>query len=201
MTIKDIHMHRVSIVYFSQAGTTALLAEAIGRGARADENVDVALLRIRPESIHEGRWQDDDTLHALADSDTIVFGAPTYMGGGAAQFKAFADATAHVWYQRQWKHKLAAGFTISGSPSGDKLHTLSYLNALAAQHGMVWLKWDELPRQADGTNRIGSFSGLMAQNPAPPGMPPALDPADELSAENFGRYISSSTRRLSRVVA
>ena len=43
------------------------------------------------------------------------------MGGPAAQFKAFADATAGKWFTSAWKDKIAAGFTVSMSPSGDKL--------------------------------------------------------------------------------
>lgn len=189
-------MPRIAIVYFSQSGTTALMAEAIASGARIGADTEASLLRIRPEHIREGRWQDDATLQALCAADAIMFGAPTYMGGVAAQFKAFADATAPLWFQRSWKHKLAAGFTISGSPSGDKLHTLDYLAILAAQHGMVWLNWDELPRQANGLNRMGSSIGLMGQNPVPPGTPPVLDPADTLSAEAFGAHVARMTARL-----
>jgi NAD(P)H dehydrogenase (quinone) len=37
------------------------------------------------------------------------------------------------------RDKLAAGFTVSDSPSGDKLGTLQYLFTLAMQHGMVWV--------------------------------------------------------------
>jgi NAD(P)H dehydrogenase (quinone) len=43
------------------------------------------------------------------------------MGGPAAQFKAFADATSERWFKRVRLNKLAAGFTVSGGPSGDKL--------------------------------------------------------------------------------
>lgn len=190
-------MSIVSLVYFSQTGSTALLADAVAQGVRAGGIADVKLLRIQPEQFQGGRWSDDSVLSALSGSGTILFGAPTYMGGPTAQFKAFADATVKVWFQRNWKHKLAGGFTISGSPSGDKLHTLSYFNILAAQHGMVWLNWDELSRQPDGTNRFGVFLGLATQNPAPPGVAPVLDPADSLSADKYGRFIAHRTMQLS----
>lgn len=188
-------MATVSIVYFSGTGTTTLLAEAIAKGARSVEGTQVNLLQIKGPEIVEGRWQNDATLAALTASDAIVFGTPTFMGGPAAQFKAFADATGTIWYQRGWRNKLAGGFTVSGSPSGDKLHVLTYLSAFAAQHAMTWINPDLLPviATADpaGSNRLGSFSGVMGQSAAPHGQPPALHPGDAATGEAYGRRIAS----------
>ena len=61
------------------------------------------------------------------------------MGGPAAKFKAFADATVESWFAQAWRDKLAAGFTVSGTPSGDKFSTLQYFHTLAMQHGMIWV--------------------------------------------------------------
>lgn len=44
------------------------------------------------------------------------------------------DASTKQW--GRWRDKLAAGFTVSASQSGDKLATL---HQLAAQHHMVWV--------------------------------------------------------------
>ncbi|MEC5186191.1 multimeric flavodoxin WrbA [Cryobacterium sp. MP_3.1] len=74
--------------------------------------------------------------HVVADADAIIFGTPTYMGSASGAFHAFAEAPSKPWMQRTWQDKLAAGFTISGSMSGFKLHTLQYLSLLAALHGM-----------------------------------------------------------------
>lgn len=188
-------MPTIAIVYFSQSGTADLAAQVIAAAAQAESNIDVDLFRITGSQITNGRWEDRAFLDRISRADTIIFGSPTFMGGPAAQFKAFADATADVWYKRGWKDKLAGGFTISGSPSGDKLYTLTYFSILAAQHGMIWVNSDELSRQADGTNRLGSFVGLMAQNPIPR-EPIVLDPADALSATKFGRRMATVTARL-----
>ena len=128
-------MKKIALVYFSGTGHTHLMAEAVAAGARAVEGVEVTLHRITGEQIKDGRWQDEATVKALQEAQTIVFGAPTYMGGPAAQFKAFADATGMVWFQQGWRNKLAGGFTHSGSPSGDKLSTLQYLADLAFHLG------------------------------------------------------------------
>ena len=188
-------MSKVSIIYYSQGGTTAALAQAVSKGVVAS-GASADVISIEPTHFDNGRWQNEAILKQLSESDAIVFGAPTFMGGVAAQFKAFADATGHIWYGRGWCGKLAGGFTISGSASGDKLHSLQYFSILAAQHGMVWANWDELPRQADGTNQLGAFLGFMGVNPADPGTPPGLSEGDALSGEKYGRYIGKLAQRM-----
>lgn len=198
-------MSTVSIVYFSGSGSTGLLADAIARGARAVEGTEVKLLRITGDQIVAGRWEDAKALEQLTASDAIVFGTPTYMGGVAAQFKAFADATGGIWYTQGWKDKLAGGFTVSGSPSGDKLSTLNYLTVFAAQHGMNWINLGKLPAGAtgdpEGENRAGSFIGVMAQNRTPPGQTVTLHPSDVLTAEHYGQRIAEFAQRLQAVAA
>lgn len=117
------------------------------------------------------------------------------MGGPAAQFKAFADATVGSWFGQKWRDKVAAGFTVSGAPSGDKLSTLQYLHTLAMQHGMIWVGTGELPGQPNGVNRLGSWIGAMAL--AQPSESPEVAPnrEDQLSGELLGKrvaYIVSS---------
>jgi multimeric flavodoxin WrbA len=91
-----------------------------------------------------------------------------------------------------WKDKIAAGFTNSGSPSGDKLNTLFQLSVLAAQHGMIWVGQTEVN---DGKiNRIGSFLGLMAQSDNAPAdqTPP---PQDLETARRFGARVAKAVLR------
>jgi multimeric flavodoxin WrbA len=61
-------------------------------------------------------------LGDLTFAEAIIFGAPTDTGGPSAQFKAFEDASSHAVMTQGhgWKDKIAAGFTNSGSRSGDK---------------------------------------------------------------------------------
>ncbi|OIQ95671.1 p-benzoquinone reductase [mine drainage metagenome] len=193
-------MKSVVIVYYSGSGHTALVAESVARGAQAVPNTKVELVRIAGEQIKEGRWKDESSLAKLAGADAIVFGTPTYMGGPAAQFKAFADATGEVWYKRGWSGKLAAGFTSSGSPSGDKLSTLQYLNLFANQHGMLWTSQPEVNSayfgRSDGVNRLGSHTGVMAQNSGAPGQPAVLDSGDAATAEVLGRHVATIAAKL-----
>lgn len=196
-------MSTIAIVYFSGSGHTHLMAEAIAKGVRHAAG-DVQLLRITSEQMTDGRWQDDDLIDTLDSADAIIFGSPTYMGGVAAQFKAFLDAMSSVWVTQRWKDKLAAGFTHSSSLSGDKQGTLLYLATNAAQHAMVWVGVGDLPShysgESDGLNRLGSFLGVMGQSPmAMMGAGPTLDSGDRLTAERFGSRIAQMTNRFCSV--
>ncbi|WP_254923522.1 flavodoxin family protein [Pseudanabaena sp. SR411] len=152
-------MSSIAIIYFSGTGHTHLIAEAFAEGVNKVADTKVQPFRITGEQIHNGRWHNEEVLEALNQSDAIVFGSPTYMGGVAAQFKAFVDAASGIWFQQLWKNKLAGGFTHSGSPSGDKQGTLLYLAINAAQHSMIWVGAGEMNQ--NGVNRLGSYMGVM----------------------------------------
>ncbi|MEM6839870.1 MAG: flavodoxin family protein, partial [Cyanobacteria bacterium P01_C01_bin.120] len=101
-------MSTIAIVYFSANGHTHLMAQAIAAGVQQAGH-KAQLLRIVGEQITAGRWGDADMMAGLQAADAIVFGSPTYMGGVAAQFKAFIDAASEAWFVQQWKDKIAAG--------------------------------------------------------------------------------------------
>jgi NAD(P)H dehydrogenase (quinone) len=184
----------VSVVYFSGSGHTQKMAEAVVKGARAVAGVKVNLIGLRGEDIANGRWKNDAVLAQLDASDAIVFGTPTYMGGPSGQFKAFADATAERWFKRAWVNKLAAGFTVSAGPSGDKFNTLVYLFTLAMQHGMLWVSQTETPFNDKGINRLSAFGGVMGQAfTEPPDVAP--NEADKLTGEVFGRRVAETAAR------
>lgn len=188
-------MSKVAIVYHSGFGHTQVLAESVAEGVR-EAGAEPQLLRI------ESADQDfAPLLAAVKDADAVVFGAPTYMGDLSAGFRAFAEASAKSWYGQEWKDKLAAGFTVSNSASGDKLNALNSLAVFAAQHGMVWVSTGLLPGTASGKtgpediNRLGSFLGAMAQSenaPASRSNPPA---GDHLTVRHLGHRVAQAARR------
>lgn len=147
-------MAKVVVVYHSGFGHTAKQAEAVRQGAAAVPGVSVTLAPVEQIDAH---WQDLDA------ADTIIFGAPTYMGSASAAFKGFMDASSKVWSTHKWKDKIAAGFTNSASHSGDKLNTLVQLSVFAAQHGMHWVNLGLMPGNnssqggPEDLNRIGSY--------------------------------------------
>jgi NAD(P)H dehydrogenase (quinone) len=193
-------MANIAIIYFSGTGHTHLMAEAIATGIH-QKNPDskVQLLRITGEQIINGRWKDATMVDSLNSADAIVFGSPTYMGGVAAQFKAFVDGVSSAWAQQLWKNKIGGGFTHSGGLSGDKQGTLIYLAINATQHSMIWVGAGEMS-QPNGVNRLGSYQGVMGQ--AVPDFTGTkaveLDPGDRLSCELYGQRIAEATKRWNR---
>lgn len=177
------------------------MAEAVAEGVKQVENSTAQLMRIKGEQIQNGRFQDEDFLTELDTVHAIVFGSPTYMGGVAAQFKAFADAASSRWFQQKWKNKIAGGFTHSAGLSGDKQGTLLYLVINAAQHGMIWVGNSELTNPETGVNRLGSYLGVMGQSDLDfSGKPPQITEGDRLTAILYGRRIAEAVQKFTQVV-
>ncbi|WP_420569318.1 flavodoxin family protein [Thalassovita sp.] len=183
-------MVNIAITYFSGAGHTRKLADtlalALGREDCAARLIDVT-------SMEPLDWQ------ALEASDAILFGAPTYMGGPAAEFKAFMDATSDIWEQQLWADKLAAGFTVATFPAGDKLSTLMQMNIFAMQHGMIWIGQDQIGAPVDqtkpGINQTGAWLGLSATTVRDKTQLVASEDLD--TAHRFGKRIARAVRRWS----
>ena len=190
-------MPTVSVIYFSGSGHTTKLAEAIVKGAASVADVTTNLIAISGKDIVEGRYKNDDVFAQLDASDAIIFGSATYMGGPAAQFKAFADACGSKWYTSAWKDKIGAGFTVSMGASGDKLSTLHYFFTLAMQLGMIWVGLPELPNQQTGVNRLSSYSGVMAQA-GQEAVDIAPNAADKLTGEILGRRVAEYAVKLKK---
>jgi NAD(P)H dehydrogenase (quinone) len=186
----------IAILYFSGYGHTKKQAEAVEQGAKSAVGTTVSSLAIDKE----GNLSDADWA-TLAEADAIIFGSPTYMGGPAWQFKKFADTSFKAWSAQAWKDKVAAGFTNSASPSGDKFSTLSYLHTLAMQHGMVWIGLGLKPAgkkasTRDDVNWVGGFGGAMAQSPSDSTPEEGPSTGDLETARLFGERIASFTKRI-----
>ncbi|MGJ8480497.1 flavodoxin family protein [Sphingobium yanoikuyae] len=188
-------MSKIAIVYHSGFGHTDVLARDVAQGV-TDSGGVADLLRIDGLQADFGEFFD-----RIADADAIIFGSPTYMGTVSAPMKAFMDASARVYFTKAWKDKLGAAFTVSGSPSGDKLNTLTSLAIFAAQHGMVWIGTGQNPGNNDDEsaateveNRLGSFIGAMAQaaNDSPDVTPKA---GDRATARSLGRRVAQAAAR------
>lgn len=182
-------MSVISVVYFSGSGHTAKMAEAVSKGTASVAGAKAQLVAISGDDIVKGRFKNDTLIAGLDQSDAMIFGSPTYMGGPAAQFKAFADATVERWFGQKWRDKFAAGFTVSGTPSGDKFSTLQYFQTLAMQHGMLWVGLGELPAQADGVNRLGSWVGAMGESDSGSSAV-TLNEHDLLTGERLGKRVA-----------
>lgn len=185
-------MSKLAIVYHSAHGHTEYIARQVLAGTREVEGVEARL--IKAEDIARSPDQ-------LVDYDGFILGSPTYLGGVSGPFKSFMDATGRLWRTQQLKGKLAAGFTVSSLPAGDKQSTLLSMFVFCMQHGMLWVGNPILPEQHAGVpydeaaNRLGSWSGLMAQagHSAPAD---SFVPGDVKTARMFGRHVAESLIRV-----
>ncbi|WP_434360891.1 flavodoxin family protein [Parasalinivibrio latis] len=181
-------MKKIAIVYFSASGTTQQMASAVASGIE-EQGAHPISLRIEGKHLIEGRFVEKAIFQQLACCDAIVFGAPTYMGGPAAQFKAFADASSDSWSQQLWRNKPAAGFTVGGSVSGGQEATLQYFMMLASQHGMLWTGIDLPNGYNDKTiNRWGEQLGAIGWTENG-----ELEKRDWLTGQYLGQRIASIT--------
>jgi NAD(P)H dehydrogenase (quinone) len=185
-------MKKLAVIYHSAHGHTGHIASQIREGARSVRGIEAHLLRA------EDLVQTPDELLRY---DGYLLGAPTYLGGVSSQFKAFMDATGRLWRTQRLQGRLAAGFTVSSLPSGDKQSTLLSMFVFCMQHGMLWVGNPIIPEQHAGVpyeeaaNRLGSWSGLMAQ--ASHGAPAdAFAPGDIKTARMFGKNFAETLQRL-----
>jgi NAD(P)H dehydrogenase (quinone) len=180
-------MTYVGVVYDSGFGHTAALARAAGEGALEVPGVRARMF-FAPEVALD--------LEALESCDALIFGTPTYMGSGSADFKHFMESTAQIWARQSWRDRLAAGFTSSGGHSGDKLATLMQLTLFAMQHGMVWVGLGLLDgnNRSSGsmanTNRLGSYLGAMSQANTDQGLD-GIPASDLDTARHLGRRVAT----------
>lgn len=195
-------MTRIAIVFHSGGDHTALLAQAVHRGAAAVPGVHAELLRITPAQIDaRGRWRDATISAALDRADGIVFGCPTLMGMVSAPFKAFMEGAFQPWAVQAWKDKFAGGFTNSASLNGDKTNTQIQLLVFAAQMGMLWVPIGDHPGAnwtgggEHDVNRLGSFLGPMSQALADVDVERSIPPADLRTGERYGERFALMVRR------
>lgn len=175
----------ICIPYYSGAGHTALLANAMADGAGGARVIDVT-------RITAADWD------ALDAAQVIAFGSPTYMGSTAARFDQFLEeASGPRWDAGRWRDKLAGGFTVAVHASGDKGVTLQRMQTYAAQMGMIWVGQAEIgaPVNPDrvGINCDGAWTGLMATGAG--SAPARLEPGDLETARLYGARLAMAAHR------
>ncbi|UCD39182.1 MAG: NAD(P)H-dependent oxidoreductase [Fidelibacterota bacterium] len=116
--ITPIYSQGVLIVYYSTAGHTAAMAEAVVKGARSVKGVTVKLLAVERASV-------DDVLAA----DAIILGSPVYNANVAPPMQQFINS----WpFQGQpLRDKIGAAFVTGGGISaGEELTQLNILSSM-----------------------------------------------------------------------
>ncbi|MFG6447343.1 flavodoxin family protein [Roseateles sp. BYS180W] len=192
----------LAVVYFSAGGRTAELAQVLAQAftqaaapltTPTSKQWRARCVPIEGADIHAGRYRNEAALAVVDQAAAVVLASPTYMGGPAAQFKAWADASSERWAARAWAGKWAAGLTTGSSPGGELTCTLQYFQTFAAQHGMLWVPMSALRREGSkGHNRLGSGLGVAAWSDAA-----QAHPADLRSAALMGQQLAAQLNQRS----
>jgi NAD(P)H dehydrogenase (quinone) len=184
-------MVKIIIVSHGKYGHTNLLAESVMQGITEVSGTEASMLSCDD--------LEDSHLELLDSADAIIFGSPTYFGNVSAEFKSFMDSTGRRWLLQPWRNKIAAGFTVSSGPSGDKQSVLNSMCVFAMQHGMIWVGLDGVPKYGTSEddpkcfNHSGSWLGLMARSRGDKEMA-RLSVGDVKTANYFGRRIAEITK-------
>ncbi|MBW8682979.1 NAD(P)H:quinone oxidoreductase [Chitinophaga rhizophila] len=143
-------MAKVAIIYYSQTGTTHLLAKAIEEGAKA-AGAETRLLKVK-ETAPDELWgsnpvwkqhieETSDIAEATNDdlewADAIIFGSPTRYGLPAAQIKQFIDQTGALWAKGALTNKIGSSFTTTATLHGGQEATILALNTAFYHWGMI----------------------------------------------------------------
>ena len=138
-------MAEVLVLYYSQGGTTAEMAELIARGI---EDVDGMQARLRTvphvSTVSEAKESDIPaegppyaSLQDLEECDGLILGSPTHFGNMAAALKYFIDSTGPLWMSKALVNKPAAVFTATASMHGGQESTLLSMMLPLMHQGMI----------------------------------------------------------------
>jgi len=117
-------MPKILILYYSQSGNTAKMAEYIAEGVKTEKEIDVEVKIVKDVNV-------DDLLNF----DGLIIGSPTYYGTMAAEVKSLIDES--VKFHGRLEGKVGGAFTSSGGRAGGNETTiLDILKALMI-HGMI----------------------------------------------------------------
>ena len=116
-------MAAVLIVYHSETGNTARMAELVAEGARAAE-ADVALKTVAETAADE-----------LIEYDAIIAGTPTYYGLPSAPLKQLFDES--VKLHGQLEVKVGGAFTSAANIGGGNETTVMAILQMMFIHGMI----------------------------------------------------------------
>src|SRR5471032_145897 len=142
---------RVLIAFYSRAGSTEALANAVAEGARA-AGAEVRLRRARevvsPEVMARALgWSEaasamNDKYEAPTEddaewADALVLGTPTRFGSMASELKVYIDSLGGLWFKGALNGKVGSVFGATSSRHGGNESTLLSLYVPLAHLGMI----------------------------------------------------------------
>ncbi len=135
----------ILVLYYSQAGSVAAMAEHIVRGIEKVAGIE-ARLRCVPSvssdtAASKSEIPDSGPLYCseedLRNCQGLLMGSPVRFGNMAGALKYFLDGPSNLWLTGELVNKPAAVFTSSSSLHGGHESTLLSMMLPLLHHGMV----------------------------------------------------------------
>jgi NAD(P)H dehydrogenase (quinone) len=140
----------VHVVFYSMYGHIYQMAEAIAKGAKEVQDVNVELYRVAelvPDEILEksgSKKIQESFAHIpiikpdqLTDADAIIFGTPTRFGNMCAQMRNFLDQLGGIWAKDKLVDKIGSVFSSTGTQHGGQETTITSFHTTLLHLGMV----------------------------------------------------------------
>lgn len=120
----DATCQRVLVVYHSETGHTARLAEAVASGARGVTGSDVRLLSVDSVSQADVTW-----------ADALIVGSPVHAANVSAPVSTFLSS---LPFDGEMRDKIGAAFvTAGGMSAGEETVQLAILHAMLVYNMIV----------------------------------------------------------------
>ena len=138
-------MTQILILYYSQGGSVAEMAQYFSRGVESVENCEGSLRTVPPVRTTTQTIESDIpesgppyvTCNDLLNCDGLALRSPTRFGNMAAPIKYFIDSTSDVWISGGLVGKPATVFSSTGSLHGGQETTLLSMMLPLIHHGML----------------------------------------------------------------
>lgn len=194
-------MSYILVLYYSQHGATAHMAEKIALGVE-ESGMEARIRTVPPvspqtEAVTPAVPETGApyvSLETLAQCQGLALGSPTRFGNIAAPLKYFIDSTSGLWMSGSLVGKPAGVFTSTASMHGGQESTLLSMMLPLLHHGMciIGLPYThpELAQTRTGGTPYGPshFAGSAAQNP--------VDTEETTLCIQFGKRLAICAQRL-----
>lgn len=195
-------MAEILILYYSQSGSVAAMADLIARGVEEVPGM-TARLRTVPKVANVISAVEDNIpssgapyaeLSDLEECAGLALGSPTRFGNMAAALKYFLDGSGGLWMRGVLVGKPAAVFTSTASMHGGQETTLLSMMLPLLHHGMLVLGLPYTEAQLTNTMAGGTPYGAShvagAQNDRP------ISAAEKELCRALGKRLALTAQRL-----
>ena len=119
---------KISIVYYSETGTTEQVARWIAEGTNSVANTETQLFNLAEN--------DTPDREFIESSDAVIFGTPTYVANMCWQMKKFFDTRLDY----RLAGKIGSAFSTEGSPhgGGGELAIMTIINHLLVKGMLIY---------------------------------------------------------------